>query len=162
MLSRGDGVLAGLSGGPDSVCLLVLLDRLRENFDINLYASYIEHGLRPDETPAEIDFCRQLCLSLNVPFSVKSVDVKSFAKAHRLNKQEAARELRYKALNEAAHTAGAAKIALGHTADDQAETVIMKGLQRLRHFGAFRHSTCKKEYNPTCHRHREKRNRTLS
>ncbi len=129
MLSRGDGVLAGLSGGPDSVCLLVLLDRLRENFDINLYASYIEHGLRPDETPAEIDFCRQLCLSLNVPFSVKSVDVKSFAKAHRLNKQEAARELRYKALNEAAHTAGAAKIALGHTADDQAETVIMRLLR---------------------------------
>ncbi len=129
MLSHGDGVLAGLSGGPDSVCLLVILDRLREHFGINLCASYIEHGLRPGETPGEIDFCRKLCLWLNVPFSVKSVDVKSFAKTHRLNKQEAARELRYKALNEAAHTAGAAKIALGHTADDQAETVIMRLLR---------------------------------
>ncbi len=129
MLSPGDGVLAGLSGGPDSVCLLVILDRLREHFGINLYAAYIEHGLRPCETPAEIDFCKELCLSLNVPFSVKSVDVKSFAKAQGLNKQEAARELRYKALNEAAHTAGASKIALGHTADDQAETVIMRLLR---------------------------------
>src|SRR5208337_4128820 len=129
MLSHGDGVLAGLSGGPDSVCLLVVLHSLREDFGINLYASYIEHGLRPDETPAEIFFCERLCLSLNVPFSVKSVDVKSFAKAQGLNKQEAARELRYKALNEAAHTAGAAKIALGHTADDQAETVIMRLLR---------------------------------
>jgi len=129
MLSRGDGVLAGLSGGPDSVCLLVVLDRLREHFGINLYASYIEHGLRPGEIPAEIDFCKNLCLSLKVPFSVKSVDVKSFAKAQGLNKQEAARELRYKALNEAAHEAGAARIALGHTADDQAETVIMRLLR---------------------------------
>lgn len=129
MLSTGDGVLAGLSGGPDSVCLLVVLDRLKEHFGINLYAAYIEHGLRPGETPAEIDFCKRLCLSLNVPFSVISVDVKSFAKERGLNKQEAARELRYKALNEAAHTAGAAKIALGHTADDQAETVIMRLLR---------------------------------
>jgi len=129
MLSFGDGVLAGLSGGPDSVCLLVMLDRLREHFGINLYASYIEHGLRPDETPDEIDFCKRLCLSLNVPFSVKSVDVKFFAKAHGMNKQEAARELRYKALNEAADNTGATKIALGHTADDQAETVIMRLLR---------------------------------
>ncbi|MGO9015986.1 MAG: tRNA lysidine(34) synthetase TilS [Dissulfurispiraceae bacterium] len=129
MLSHGDGVLAGLSGGPDSVCLLVVLHSLREHFGMNLYAAYVEHGLRPEETPAEIFFCEKLCLSLNVSFSVKSVDVKSFAKAQGLNKQEAARELRYKALNEAAHTAGAAKIALGHTADDQAETVIMRLLR---------------------------------
>jgi len=129
MLSRGDGVLAGLSGGPDSVCLLVILDRLREYFGVNLYAAYIEHGLRPGETPGEIDFCKRLCLSLDVPFSVKSVDVNFFAKAQGMNKQEAARELRYKALNEAAHNAGAAKIALGHTADDQAETVIMRLLR---------------------------------
>ncbi len=129
MLSRGDGVLVGLSGGPDSVCLLVVLDRLREHFGINLYASYIEHGLRPAETPAEIDLCRELCNSLKVPFSVKPVDVKSFAKAQGLNKQEAARELRYKALNEVAFMAGAHKIALGHTADDQAETVIMRLLR---------------------------------
>ena len=129
MLSRGDTVLAGLSGGPDSVCLLVVLDRLREHFGINLYASYIEHGLRPEETPGEIDFCKKLCLSLNVPFSVKSIDVNSFVKTHRANKQEAARELRYQALNEAAHSTGAGKIALGHTADDQAETVIMRLLR---------------------------------
>src|SRR5271169_7009316 len=91
MLAPGDAVLVGLSGGPDSVCLLVILDRLRKRCGINLYASYIEHGLRPEETPAEIDFCKKLCISLNVPFSVKSVDVKSFVKAQGLNKQEAAR-----------------------------------------------------------------------
>lgn len=129
MLSRGEGVLVGLSGGPDSVCLLVMLDRLRGHFGINLYASYVDHGLRPGETPAEIEFCTRLCLSLNIPFSVKSVDVKSFVKERGLNKQEAARELRYKALNEAAHKAGASRIALGHTADDQAETVIMRLLR---------------------------------
>ncbi len=126
MLSTGDGVLVGLSGGPDSVCLLVVLDRLRQHFGISLFAVYVDHGLRPDETPDEIVFCERLCLSLHIPFSVKTVDVKSFAKEHRLGKQEAARELRYNALAGAAQAAGVHKIALGHTADDQAETVIMR------------------------------------
>ncbi len=126
MLYRGDRVLTALSGGPDSVCLLLILDSLKQCLGIDLYAAYIEHGLRPEETPDEIDFCSRLCLSLKVPFSVKSVDVKSFARAHRLNKQEAARELRYEALDETSRAVGAGKIALGHTADDQAETVIMR------------------------------------
>ncbi len=126
MLAPGDGVLVGLSGGPDSVCLLAILSRLRGHFKINLFAEYIDHGLRPDETPDEAAFCAQLCDSLNIPFSVKAVDVKSFSKMHRVNKQEAARELRYNALSDTAQVVGAHKIALGHTADDQAETVIMR------------------------------------
>ncbi|MBF0559964.1 MAG: tRNA lysidine(34) synthetase TilS [Nitrospirae bacterium] len=126
MLAGRDGVLAALSGGADSVCLLTILCGLRERLDINIHAAYIDHGLRPDETPAEISFCRDLCGSLKVPFSSKSIDVKAFAAEHGMNKQEAARELRYKALEDTALTVGAARIALGHTADDQAETVIMR------------------------------------
>lgn len=126
MLAPGDGVLVGLSGGPDSVCLLVILSRLREQLKINLFAEYINHGLRPDETPDEAAFCTRLCDSLMIPFSVKSVDVKSFSKIRRLSKQEAARELRYNALSDTAQVVGAHNIALGHTADDQAETVIMR------------------------------------
>jgi len=119
-------VLVGLSGGPDSVCLLTILHKLAAEFNIVLFASYIDHGLRPEETPAEADFCKRLCLSLGIPFTVKYIDVKSYAKDTGLSKQEAARELRYRAFDEALAYFSADILALGHNANDQAETVLMR------------------------------------
>lgn len=126
MLSQGDHVLVGLSGGPDSVCLLIILNTVRPKFNITLSAAYIDHGLRPAETPYEIDFCKELCNSYDIPLIIKSIDVKSYAKEKKLNKQEAARELRYKAFDEITYEKVANKIALGHNADDQAETLLMR------------------------------------
>ena len=129
MLQGGEAVLVGLSGGPDSVCLLHLLHRLKIRFRLTLHAVYVDHNLRPGETPAERDFCRGLCESLGAGFTVKSVDVRSFAIERGLNKQEAARELRYAAFEEAAFEVKADRIALGHNADDQLETVVMRFLR---------------------------------
>jgi len=129
MLSGGETVMAGLSGGPDSVCLLHVLDRLRKELRLTIRALYVNHNLRPAEVPLEIEFCGKLCGSLKIDFSVKSVDVTSFAREHGLNKQEAARELRYSAFHEAAREEGADSIALGHNADDQVETFIMRLLR---------------------------------
>ncbi len=126
MLVRGDHVLVGLSGGPDSVCLLIILNRLKPELGISLSAAYIDHGLRPDEIPNEIELCRDLCSSLDMPFITRPIDVKSYMKEKKLNKQEAARELRYKALDETAIEKAADKIALGHNANDQAETIMMR------------------------------------
>lgn len=129
MLSGGETVLAGLSGGPDSVCLLHVMERLREKLELTVRALYVNHNLRPSEVPHEIGFCRRLCDDLKMDFSVESVDVRSLARGHGLSKQEAARELRYKALHEAAVEGGADKIALGHNADDQVETFAMRLLR---------------------------------
>ncbi len=129
MLKRGETVLVGLSGGPDSVCLLYLLDNLKAGINLKLHAVYVNHNLRPDETLKEIDFCSNLCKKLDIGFTVKSVDVTSYAKEQGLNKQEAARELRYRAFDETAFEVGADKIALAHNADDQAETLIMRLLR---------------------------------
>jgi len=129
MLYEKDRVLIGLSGGPDSVCLFLLLTRLKEAYKLDLYAIYIDHGFRPDETPDEIKFCRNLCENLNVPFITKSIDVISYATEFGLNRQEAARELRYKTFEETALEKNANKIALAHNADDQAETFIMRILR---------------------------------
>jgi tRNA(Ile)-lysidine synthase len=96
MLKGAETVLVGLSGGPDSVCLLTVLHRIKDDFNLKIHAVYVDHNLRPEETPAEIAFCRELCGKVNADFRVKSVDVKGYAKEHRMNKQEAARELRYK------------------------------------------------------------------
>ncbi|MBA3071090.1 MAG: tRNA lysidine(34) synthetase TilS, partial [Nitrospirae bacterium] len=129
MLSEKDRVLIGLSGGPDSVCLLHALNNLKDGYKLALHAIYIDHGLRPDEIPSEIEFCKKLCETLGVPFITKSVDVKSYAKEYCLNKQEAARELRYKIFEDVALEIGSSRIALAHNADDQAETFFMRILR---------------------------------
>jgi tRNA(Ile)-lysidine synthase len=125
MLSGDEKVLIGLSGGPDSVCLLHILHELKVQFRLDLNAVYIDHGLRPAETGGELKFCGDLCKSLKIPFSTKTVPVRSYAKEQKMNLQEAARNLRYMAFEETAYESGCRKIALGHTADDQAETLLM-------------------------------------
>ena len=129
MLYEGDRVLIGLSGGPDSVCLLHALNNLKDEYKLALHAIYIDHGLRPDEIPAEIEFCKKFCETLGVPFITKSFDVKSYAMDYGLNKQEAARELRYKAFDETSLEINASRIALAHNTDDQAETFFMRILR---------------------------------
>ncbi|MBZ0157163.1 MAG: tRNA lysidine(34) synthetase TilS [Alphaproteobacteria bacterium] len=126
MFSSGDHVLVALSGGPDSVCLLSVFHRIQGEFSLHINAAYIDHGLRPHEVPGEIRFCEELCTSLEIPFSTKQVDVAAHSREKGINRQEAARELRYRALNEIAASVGAGRIALGHTADDQAETLLMR------------------------------------
>jgi tRNA(Ile)-lysidine synthase len=126
MLQQRDVVLVGLSGGPDSVCLLHLLHRMQERFEITLHAVYVNHNLRPEEVQAEIAFCEKTCRDLTINFILKSVDVARQQIKQGRNRQETARDLRYKAFDEAAYEAGASKIALAHNADDQAETIFLR------------------------------------
>ncbi|TAN44874.1 MAG: tRNA lysidine(34) synthetase TilS [Nitrospirae bacterium] len=126
MLVPGDRLLVGLSGGPDSVCLLTALCGLQKDLGTSVSAAYINHGLRPGEIPAEIAFCTALCTRLGVPFTVKAIEVKTYASTKKKNLQEAARELRYAAFDEIMAETGANKLALGHNADDQAETMLMR------------------------------------
>jgi len=126
MLSGGETVLVGLSGGPDSVCLLSVLNALKEELNLKLHAAYVDHGLRPDETPHEIEFCRKLCQEMSLPFIARTIDVRTYAKEKGMNMQEAARELRYRVFDELFHEIKADRIALGHTADDQMETFFMR------------------------------------
>ncbi len=133
MLSKGDKVLIALSGGPDSTCLACVLAEISGDqgldMDLALFAHYVDHGMRPEETPAEIEKCETLCKKLGIVFSSSKVDVEGLVQSHGMNTQEAARELRYTALAQAALEAGANRIALGHTLDDQAETFFMRILR---------------------------------
>ncbi|GBD96687.1 MAG TPA: tRNA lysidine(34) synthetase TilS [Nitrospirae bacterium] len=126
MLSGNDRVLIGLSGGPDSVCLAVILDKLRKDFNLLLSAVYIDHGLRPGEVKKEIEFCKDFCNRFRIDFYERAIDVKKFAGDEGLNLQEAARELRYGVYEEISENIKADRIALGHNADDQAETILMR------------------------------------
>ncbi len=129
MLAGGETALVGLSGGPDSVCLLTLLYRIRDMLRLSIRAVYVNHNLRPGETGREIEFCRGLCDGYGIPLVVKSIDVAAYAEQFGMNRQEAARELRYRAFEEAAFEVKADRIALAHNADDQVETFFMRLLR---------------------------------
>ena len=125
----GENILIGLSGGPDSVCLADVLDKLKEELNISLSAVYIDHGMRPEETGNEADFCRGFCKERGINFIEESVNVREHAEEGGTNLQEAARELRYQKFEEISNRLGTEYIALGHNADDQAETVLMRLLK---------------------------------
>ncbi len=124
LVTAGDRVLVALSGGPDSTVLLHALKVLTPRLGITLRAAVVDHGLRPesaDEAAAVADRCRKA----GVPCEVIAVDVRS-ARAQHVSRQDAARRVRLAALEDAARMHGCQRIALGHTADDQAETVLFR------------------------------------
>ena len=125
MLQPGDMVLVGVSGGPDSVALLYLLYQLRKSYDLTLQVAHLNHGLRGKEALRDVRFVENLAHEMGLPCVVKSFDVPSYKKNHSLSCQEAARIVRYQFLEEVKNKTGASKIALGHNADDQAETLVM-------------------------------------
>ena len=126
MLSAKERVLVGVSGGPDSVALLHALYRLKEDFGIEIFIGHLNHMFRPKDSNKAENFVKNLAEELGLPFTSKRVNVPQYMKDEKLSAQEAAREVRYCFFIEEAKKSRVAKIAKGHNADDQAETVLMR------------------------------------
>lgn len=124
LVSSGDHVLVACSGGPDSIALLHVLHHLRRELRITLCAASVDHGLRP-ESASEVEQVGALASSLGVPFLSARIEVPTQG----VSLQAKARELRYGALQELASSQSAKSIAVGHTQDDQAETVLSRILR---------------------------------
>jgi tRNA(Ile)-lysidine synthase len=129
LLAAGETVVVGVSGGPDSLCLLHALCRLRSEYDLRLHVAHLHHGLRGPDADADAEFVRALAADWGLPCTVERADVPALAAEHRLAVEEAARRARYATLSRVAEQAGARTIAVGHNADDQAETVLMHWLR---------------------------------
>ena len=123
LIERGQRVLVACSGGPDSAALLVVLAQLSRSLDITLEAASVDHGLRADAS-ADVALAAAQAAALGVPFHALTVKVR---RAPSL--QAAARGARYAALLTLARKLGAARVAVGHTRDDQAETVLLRLLR---------------------------------
>jgi tRNA(Ile)-lysidine synthase len=122
----GARLLIGLSGGSDSVALVLLLRELAEQDGFTVVSlAHLNHRLRCTATRDE-QFCRELAARIALPIAVQSVDVASYAQTQRLSVEDAARRLRYDFLHRVAESASADRIAVGHTRDDQAETFLLK------------------------------------
>ncbi len=126
MLKKGDRVIVACSGGPDSVALLNLLNQIKGEYGLKLFIAHINHKLRGKESDEDERFVKRLALNLRLKFYSKSFDIKRIAKKEKLSIEECARKIRYDYLIKLANRIKATKIALGHNADDQAETVLMR------------------------------------
>jgi tRNA(Ile)-lysidine synthase len=129
LLALGETVVVGVSGGPDSLCLLHLLCRLRARYQLGLHVAHLHHGMRGAEADADAEYVRALAADWNLPYTVRQIDVPALARDHRLAPEEAARRARYAFLCGVAAEVGARTIAVGHNADDQTETVLMHWLR---------------------------------
>lgn len=125
MLPAGCRVLAAVSGGVDSMCLLTVLTVLAKERGFTLYAAHFDHELRGAESRRDAEFVSAYCEKAHIPCLVGGGDVAGAAAERKAGVEETARELRYAFLESAADRFGADRIATAHTADDNAETVLM-------------------------------------
>ena len=146
IINSGDSVIAGVSGGADSVCLFLVLKELQKQIRFDLEVVHVEHGIRGEESLKDAEFTKQLCSQYGVVCNVIHVDVLSYAQEHGLGTEEAARILRYKEFVKRAKEINA-KIALAHHKEDNAETIVfqmirgsglhgMTGIKPVRYDGA--------------------------
>lgn len=122
---RSRRLLVALSGGADSVALLVLLARCAEQLSISLQCAHVEHGLRGEESLADAAFCERLCADLNVNIHIVSVNVPAECAKTGSGVETVARRLRHEALENIRNKISADRIVLAHHRNDQAETVLM-------------------------------------
>ena len=127
-LGDTDTVVVGVSGGPDSTCLLDLLANIRERpeFGFNLHAAHLIHDFRDQEKYVDAQFVRDFCQRWALPLTVEEVDVAVYQRNKGISSfEQAARDLRYEFLGRVAKTVDAKYVAVAHTADDLAETVLL-------------------------------------
>ncbi|MCK4581366.1 MAG: tRNA lysidine(34) synthetase TilS, partial [Dehalococcoidia bacterium] len=125
LIPFGEQLVVGVSGGADSVCLLHVLTRYREELGIGVHVAHLNHQLRGAESDGDAKYVADLAGSLGVPITVGKRDVASYRSMLNCSVEEAARELRYDFLAEVAGDAGAVRVAVGHTRDDAVETILM-------------------------------------
>lgn len=120
MISKGDSVCVGLSGGADSVCLLCVLDSLKDELNISLSACHINHKLRGEDSEKDMRFVKELCERKNIPLSVFEIDIAKEANLRKIGLEQCGRQVRYECFKNCGKI-----IATAHNACDNAETVLL-------------------------------------
>ena len=123
MLQPGDRVVAGVSGGADSVCLLFLLLEWRREFPLDIAVVHVNHGIRP-EAGEDARYVEKLCGEHRIPFFLTEADVRQRSILEKCSEEEAGRRTRYEAFDKAAEEWGATKIAVAHNSNDRSETQL--------------------------------------
>ncbi|WP_338148625.1 tRNA lysidine(34) synthetase TilS [Brevibacillus humidisoli] len=131
LLAPGDRIVVGVSGGVDSTALLHVLWSLNREYAYGwtLHAVHLNHGFRGEEARQDADYVKQVCDQLQITCHLFAENVSLYMKEHGIGAQEAGRERRYDLYRQVARQVGAAKVAVGHHADDQVETILFRMLR---------------------------------
>ena len=126
LIKDGDKIVLGVSGGPDSICMLDMMRRLKEEKNINfeIYVAHINHMIREEAIDDE-KYVQNYCLKHNIEFFVKRADVQKIANDKKIGTEEAGRKVRYDFFEEVLQKTGSNKIAIAHNKNDKIETIIM-------------------------------------
>lgn len=126
MFNKGDKVIVAISGGPDSTCMLYILNGFKEELGITLIGAHLNHCLRGKEADKDEEYAKMTCARLNIDFYSKKVDIHRISEEKNISCEMAGREIRYEFFQELMSKLNANKIALAHNANDQAETILMR------------------------------------
>lgn len=124
LIEKGDKIVLGVSGGPDSISMLVLLNELKEKLDFEIVVAHINHGIR-ENAKIDEEYVKSFCERLNVKFYVLHAQVLDIAKQEKRGVEETGRKVRYEFFNEILEKENAKKIAIAHNKNDNSETIIM-------------------------------------
>jgi tRNA(Ile)-lysidine synthase len=143
MIEKNECVIAGVSGGADSICLLFILMELRKHMDFSLVVVHVEHGVRGKDSEEDALFVEDLCKKEKLVFEKYSYNIPQLAKKEKMSEEEAGRNARYHSFELACKKHGGSKIAVAHNENDRAETVLLHmfrgtGLQGLAGMEAVR------------------------
>ncbi|MBR3811752.1 MAG: tRNA lysidine(34) synthetase TilS [Agathobacter sp.] len=150
MLSVGDRVLVGVSGGADSICLLLVLLALQEELNLCVEAIHVEHGIRGVESEADAEYVKNLCKQFDIPCHMMSVDVPAYCEESGLGIEEGARILRYQVFTKLAKKQNA-KVALAHHQEDNAETILFQLVRGSSLTGLCGMQPIRKDTNGVCY-----------
>ncbi len=162
MLEKGDRVVVGVSGGADSICLLLVLCELSREKEFFLAAVHVDHGIRGEESRQDAAFTEQICRDREIPFALFTVDVPEYNSRTGQTLEEAARELRYQCFADACGRFQAGKLAVAHHAGDSAETMLFHlargtGIRGLGGIApvSMRYPETRQEDSPQSREHRD-------
>ena len=124
LISKGDVIVVGVSGGPDSITLLTCLNKYKDYFEIKLICAHINHLIRKDSTEDE-QYVENVCEKMGIKCYVKRAEVEKIAKEQKKGAEEVGRKIRYDFFDEIAKQENANKIAIAHNMNDNAETMLL-------------------------------------
>lgn len=128
LIEKGDSIVIGVSGGPDSICLLHILNSLKKDLNIKIYVAHVNHMIR-EVADMETEYVQEFCKKIGVECFVKKVDILKLASDEKKGTEETGRNVRYEFFNEVLEKTNSNKIATAHNSNDKSETVILNILR---------------------------------
>ena len=128
LIENGDSIVIGVSGGPDSICLLHVLNELKNELNFKIYVAHINHMIR-EEADEETEYVQEFCENLGIGCYIKRIDVVKLANNLKRGTEETGRQIRYEFFNEVLEKTTSNKIATAHNSNDKVETILMNILR---------------------------------